>query len=61
MKKNYVVTGKVTYPTGEDTKLTTFTFTDETTGAMFSVNTEDSAEVDAITYGDQVMVEITKA
>jgi hypothetical protein len=28
---------------------------------MFSVNTEDSVEADAITYGDQVMVEITKA
>ena len=53
--------GKVTYPMGENVKNTSFTFSDEETGAMFSMDTKDPAEADAITYGDRVTVEITKA
>ena len=60
MKKIYTVTGKVTYPMGEDVKNTNFTFSDEETGAMFSMDTKDPAEADSITYGDKVAVEITK-
>ena len=60
MKKIYTVTGKVTYPMGEDVKNTNFTFSDEETGAMFSVDTKDPVEADSITYGDKVTVEITK-
>ena len=60
MKKIYTVTGKVTYPMGEDVKNTNFTFSDEETGAMFSMDTKDPAEADSITYGDKVTVEITK-
>ena len=45
---------------GEDVKNTSFTFSDEGTGAMFSMDTKDPAEADAITYGDKVTVEITK-
>ena len=52
--------GKVTYPMGEDVKNTSFTFSDEETGAMFSMDTKDPAEADAITYGDKVTVEIIK-
>mgnify|MGYP000983409668 FL=1 len=60
MKKIYTVTGKVTYPMGEDVKNTNFTFSDEETGAMFSMDTKDPVEADSITYGDKVTVEITK-
>ena len=60
MKKIYTVTGKVTYPMGEEVKNTSFTFSDEETGAMFSMDTKDPVEADAITYGDKVTVEITK-
>ena len=60
MKKIYTVTGKVTCPMGEDVKNTSFTFSDEETGVMFSMDTKDPAEADAITYGDKVTVEITK-
>ena len=37
MKKIYTVTGKVTYPIGEDVKNTSFTFSDEETGETMLV------------------------
>lgn len=59
MKKNYIVNGKVTYPTA-DGAATTFTFTNSETGEMFTMATIDPAEAESITYGDTVTVEIKK-
>ena len=59
MKKKYIVNGKITYPQGEQA-LTNFTFTNVETGEMFSLATSNPTEVDEITYGDHVVIEIRK-
>ena len=59
MKRNYIVNGKVTYPTNEGSN-TTFTFINKDTGELFNMQTTDDTEANSMTYGDTVVVEVTK-
>ena len=60
MKRNYIVTGKLSYPQN-DGVLTTFSFHNLETGEMLTIQTTSQEETDELNYGDTVTLEIKKA
>ena len=60
MKRNYIVTGKVSYPQN-DGVLTTFSFHNPETGEMLTIQTTSQEETDELNYGDTVTLEIRKS
>ena len=60
MKRTCKVNGKVSYPQN-DGVLTTFSFHNQETGEMLTIQTNAQEETDELNYGDTVTLEIKKA
>ena len=60
MKRTCKLNGKVSYPQN-DGVLTTFSFHNQETGEMLTIQTNSQEETDELNYGDTVTLEIKKA